>query len=336
MSSRDLGTYEMLWDCASCGTRGLLGKSNRHCPNCGAVQNPEWRYFPEPGKEKEVTNYTFEGTDRTCPYCATPNGAKANNCKNCGAALDGSQAVQHILDDRTAPLPQGRKAAPAPNQLAGRSGCSGVVYIIAAVAGALFLFFLIAVLWKKEVHVKVAGHRWQREIAIERYAARSESSWCDSMPGDAYSIRRSREQRSTRSIPDGEECTTSNRDNGDGTFTRVENCHPKYREEPVYDDKCYYTVNRWGRERAVTSAGASLVPAPTWPAVSLARTGQCLGCEREGARSEHYFVQLRGKDSYECEVDAALWQRFQLDDDVPMKVRVVGGGADCSSLKPRG
>jgi hypothetical protein len=45
---------------------------------------------------------------------------------------------------------------------------------------------------------------------------------------------------------------------------------------------------------------------------------------------------LRGGDkSYECEVDNALWRRFALDDDVAMKIRVVGGGADCDTLKPR-
>ena len=36
----------MLWDCESCGTKKLLGVAHRHCPNCGAVQDEERRYFP--------------------------------------------------------------------------------------------------------------------------------------------------------------------------------------------------------------------------------------------------------------------------------------------------
>ena len=330
MTSRDLGTYEMLWDCRACGTRGLLGKTNRHCPNCGSVQDPAWRYFPEEGKEKEVTNHTFEGVDRVCPYCSTPNGAKANNCRNCGAALDGSQEVQRILDDRTAPKPNVTAQSLVSAQPAKKSGCAKFLIIAAIVV----VLIIVLVTWKKEVRVDVAGHRWERAIAIESFAPRSESSWCDSKPADAYNVRSVREQRSTRRIPDGEECSTSNRDNGDGTFTKVENCRTKYREEPVYDEKCYYTVNRWGAARSVTSQGASITPDPTWPSVQLRATGQCLGCEREGARTQHYFVQLKSKESsYECEVDETLWRRLNDRDSVPMKVHVIGNIAACDSLK---
>src|SRR5688572_28230933 len=38
--------FQMLWDCRFCGTSKLLGLDHRHCPNCGAAQDPEWRYFP--------------------------------------------------------------------------------------------------------------------------------------------------------------------------------------------------------------------------------------------------------------------------------------------------
>ena len=42
------GFFEMLWDCEHCGTKGLLGKSQRYCAECGAPQNPAKRYFPTP------------------------------------------------------------------------------------------------------------------------------------------------------------------------------------------------------------------------------------------------------------------------------------------------
>src|SRR5690606_40463181 len=44
-------TYEMFWDCEYCGAAKLLGLTQRYCPNCGAPQNPEKRYFP-PEHEK--------------------------------------------------------------------------------------------------------------------------------------------------------------------------------------------------------------------------------------------------------------------------------------------
>ena len=47
----DEKSYEMFWDCEYCGSSKLLGITHRHCPNCGAPQDPEKRYFP-PDEEK--------------------------------------------------------------------------------------------------------------------------------------------------------------------------------------------------------------------------------------------------------------------------------------------
>ena len=53
--------YEMLWDCTQCNTLGLLGDSHRHCPTCGAAQDPTKRYFPKPGEEVETNDHQFVG-----------------------------------------------------------------------------------------------------------------------------------------------------------------------------------------------------------------------------------------------------------------------------------
>lgn len=321
----ETGTYEMLWNCPRCGTKGLLGKTHRHCPSCGAAQDPSARYFPEPGTEKEVTNYEYVGVDRICPYCQTPNSAKAQHCTNCGGALDGSTPVGLIGE---VPAAQVQPAVPA-----AKSGCGK--WLLAGCGGLLVIVVLLVVIgsWTKNVDVTVKGHRWERAITIENYAAHSDSAWCDSMPAGAYDVTRSREERSTRQVADGQDCSPARRDNGDGTFTVVQNCTTKYRSEPVYDTRCRFTINRWQEVRTATAAGNSLAQTPHWPAVNLARTGECLGCEREGKRNEQYFVSLEGpKETYECAVDAALWQKLEDGRKVPMKVGVVGGTAHCSSL----
>ena len=38
----DERVYEMLWDCAFCGTQKLLGLQHRHCPSCGA-EDLRWK-----------------------------------------------------------------------------------------------------------------------------------------------------------------------------------------------------------------------------------------------------------------------------------------------------
>src|SRR5688572_26936927 len=83
------GVFEMLWDCEFCETKGLLGKSQRHCPECGGKQNPDKRYFPPPDREIRIDGHKYEGADFVCPSCQAAVGAAAKNCTNCGSPLDG-------------------------------------------------------------------------------------------------------------------------------------------------------------------------------------------------------------------------------------------------------
>lgn len=326
---RVVGVYEMWWDCEYCGTTKLLGKTNRHCPNCGAAQNAEKRYLPPKGEEQAV-NTTFDGSDVRCPACATPNGAKAHNCRQCGSPLDGSAEVKKVATrDNASP------GAPAP-AAAVPSKPKRWPWVVGGVAVLLLGTCVVGALWKKEVTATVRGHAWSRSIDIEALQAVNESSWCDGMPADAYAVSKSREQRSTKKVPDGETCTTKDVDRGDGTFERREVCKPKYRDEPVYDQKCRYTVDRWRKSRAAVAQGDALSPEPQWPGFTLGRTGHCLGCEREGPHHERYVVKLEDQErkTHDCEKPQAVWQRFAVGATRPLKVRVMTGAADCDSLQP--
>lgn len=326
----------MLWDCTSCGTKGLLGRSHRHCPHCGAPQDQTTRYFPPEGTDIRVTAaYSYEGVDKVCPGCTTPNGGAAAFCKNCGSPLDGTPATVReragIIGGSpplTPPTPQPTAQPTAPR--------SRTTKLLMAAAVVVVLAIIVSLVWKRDVQVRVMGHTWTRTIGIERYEPRAESEWCSSMPGDAYSVRRSREVRSQRQIKDGETCTTSRESRGDGSYVNKETCSPKYRSEPVYDDKCHYTVNRWHEVRSVNAAGASVADGPRWPPLPRLSSGTCLGCEREGQRRATYAVQLQGpKAPWVCDYDEARWRSIVDGAVMPLKVRVVTGGADCDSLGHR-
>ncbi len=323
-----VGVYEMFWDCAFCGTKALLGKSNRFCPKCGAPQDPTRRYFPPEGQEVKA-NTEYEGADKACPACQVPNGAKANNCKHCGSPMDGSREVARVADQvkgALTPAAAGKPQGPLKKQK--------WPWIAGAVVALMCTFCGVAALWKKDVNIEVAGHRWAREIDVESLKPKADSSWCDSRPADAYDISKRREQRSTKQIPDGEECSTRNVDRGDGTFERRRECRTKYRDEPVYDDKCYYTVDRWQLVRTAKSGGKGVAPEPAWPAVNLTRTGTCIGCEREGPRRETYTLDLAGEDgkTYDCSVPMARWHGVKDGTKKPVKVGVITGIADCDTL----
>jgi len=54
----------MLWDCEFCGTKKLLGKTHRFCPNCGAQQDPKARYFPSDEEKVAVKDHVYVGVDK--------------------------------------------------------------------------------------------------------------------------------------------------------------------------------------------------------------------------------------------------------------------------------
>lgn len=350
----------MLWDCSSCGTRKLLGKTHRRCPNCGAAQDAKKRYFPPPGEEVPVEGHVFVGVDWTCGACQTPNSRAAEFCVNCGHPREGSADVRLVTDADPAADTDKAPAAPPPEPATGRPmpsfrfaaetreaeeaaiatagarrGFKG--RIAAGVTSLLIGLGAITALWTEKVEVVVERHEWVREIDVERMAARPDSAWCDSMPGDAYNVSRSREQRSTRQIADGEECHDVRRDNGDGTFSTSTECSTKYRSEPVYDDRCHFTVNRWGLERTARNTGFGLSPEPAWPSTFM-KAGSCLGCEREGPRREILTVALRdradGSRKWRCDIDHPRWRALGDGQWLQIEVRVVTGGAVCDTVRP--
>ena len=326
--------YEMLWDCTQCNTKGLLGDSHRHCPTCGAAQDPSKRYFPEPGQEIEARNHQFVGADWSCAYCSSPNSAAAAHCTNCGAGKDGTKPVATVVDTAAAPAPV---SAPPPAQP--RPGWWRWAFAVFALA-----IIALGILFTRthETTATVASRTWQREIQVEKLGPVSDSAWCDSVPGDAYSISQSREQRSTRRIPDGQTCHDERIDKGDGTFVKRRECTPRYREEPVYDNRCRFQVNRWRPYRSV-QAGPQSAAAPMWPALGPmgntggnnlgGLTGSATGAERAGQRSESYVLSLQsGSKTWTCNVSESVWNKYEQGMTAPLQVRMTGG-VDCSSLK---
>ena len=323
--------YEMLWDCAQCNTVGLLGDTHRHCPTCGAAQDPSKRYFPKPGEEQEAKDHQFVGADWRCVYCDSPNCAAAAHCTNCGAGQDGTKPVTFVLDTATAPaLVVVRTAARSKWWL-------WALALLALVIVGLGILFTRT----HETTASVSARTWQREIQVEKFAPVSESAWCDSVPGDAYAVTQSREQRSTRQVQDGQECRDERIDKGDGTFVKRRECTPRYREQAVFDNRCRFQVNRWRTYRSV-KAGPETAAMPIWPSLGsfnglsndVNRGGRTtLGSEREGTRNENYELSLQsdGK-SWTCKVPLEVWTKSQDGARLPMRVRVTGG-VDCSSLK---
>ena len=358
MREQDVGTYEMLWDCRFCGTGQLLGLTHRHCPACGAAQDPQYRYYPSDAQKVAVADHVFHGADIVCPACATPNSANAGFCVGCGSPLQGGKAAASRADQvagpgegfegesiRDAKAESRARRDAMVNTAMGRAKPKGMSkglrlgLILGGVALLILAVVLTLVFWKKEVTLTLEGHAWSRSIGVERFEAVSESAWCDQMPAKAYAVTRTKAQRSTKKIPDGEECKMRRKDNRDGTFKEVRECTTKYREEPVYDEKCHFQIDRWVEKRRAEANGSKKEPAPSWPEVTLKKPGTCKGCEREGQRTERYtlrFVDAEHDETHECDVPLARWSSTDAGSKWTAKVGMITSSLDCDSLVPAG
>ncbi len=317
--------FEMLWDCPGCGSKGLLGLTHRHCPSCGAPQDPSRRYFPTDDQKVAVADHPFVGSDRACPACDTANAARADFCGGCGAPMAGARAVvvrgeqvaggegfekdsaESARREASAARDAARAAKVVPPAPPKRSWLPFAVGAV-ALGGLACAILAFVVFGKHDATVELTGHQWKRVVQVEEFATVTETAWRDQMPVDARLPTCREEERSTRKVADGESCSDVRTDNGDGTYSTSQRCTTNYREEPVYDTRCTFTVDRWRSGREARAEGAGVTPAPAWPEVSL-RAGTGLGAEREAARSESYTLTFRDEEarSLACEVEEARW-----------------------------
>lgn len=350
--------YEMLWDCEACGSKGLLGLSQRHCPGCGAAQDPARRYYPAAGSEIAVEHHPYHGADVRCRGCDSPNAAIAKHCVNCGGDLTGSPVVakrqelgEGASDDARAAAAEhaARKAAARDAAMAQHAQASGVdapppaagqgrgkVWKIVAGLLAVAAICCGVLSWKREAAAEVTAHAWERSIALEELSPTQETSWRDQVPSDATGVSCSREKRSTRQVADGQDCKTVRSDNGDGTFSKREDCSTRYRDEDVYDERCSYSVVRWHVIETLRAAGAALEPAPAWPDAPAEPTGAGLGARRAGQRAETYTLHLKLPEGEQntCTLPQEAWAAAKVGSRWKVEVAAITGGVDCSAMKP--
>lgn len=195
---------------------------------------------------------------------------------------------------------------------------------------------LLNVFVRSEVALEVTQHEWVRTVEVEKFKAVDTSKWKDELPAGIVDARCQEKQRSTKQVPDGEECEVKRQDNGDGTFKEIKACTPKMRDEPVMGQWCTYKVNKWVAERTARASGTSLTPAPSWPDPKLAGTKpgtECVGCEREGKRGETYTVRFEADGSdYQCETDEKRWSSLKVGTRWKGSAGLMSSSIDCSDL----
>lgn len=306
------GFFEMLWDCEHCDTKGLLGKSQRHCAECGAPQDPSKRYFPKEGEAKRIDGHKYEGSDRKCPNCDTPQGAAGKNCTHCGAPLDGSKLVAKVV-----------QAAPPKKKRPW--------WVMAIVIGVLLLIVILVYrsCRTKEATMKVTEHRWERGVTAERFGEQNGESLEEEVPADAKRVTCRAAKHPTKTVQDGEDCTEVKEDKGDGTFEVVKKCKPRM---VAADAKlCTYVVERWKPIDPVVTKGTGMTPVdPAEKDLPPAEAPSTINATRRREKIAKYTLVF-GKQS--CDVSEAVWRKYADGQDVKLKVRAASGAIVCGDLE---
>jgi hypothetical protein len=304
--------YEMMWDCEYCGSKKLLGKTHRYCPECGAVQNPQKRYFPPENEKVAVEDHKFVGADLHCPACKEAMSAAAKCCTNCGSPMAGGAQAARQADAFIGGPP------PAPKK-------SNVGVILAVIGVLIFACIGLVIVNKcatSEVGLEVAKLTWKREIEVLRYDDVEDKGPCKSVPSDAKILKRDKPKPT---------CKTRKVDNGDGTFKEKEEC-----DDPV--ETCTYRVKKWAVQRTLKEEGG-VDENPKWPDVKLGKTGNCDGCEKEGDRTESYIVHFKDTksgDMEECSfTDKDKWKSFEKGSKWQGETGLIAGDLKCDKLKKK-
>jgi hypothetical protein len=230
-----------------------------------------------------------------------------------------------------------------------RRGWKGPAALVALVGGLMWCNGPV------EVKATVAAKEWTRAIERQEYRTVQEEDW--SVPQGGRQKRSFRAIRDYRQVLDHYETKTrqvservqtgtrtytcGQRDMGNGYFEDVTCTEPEYttsyrdetyqdpvyRQEPIYDTKYAYEIEKWLPDDTTWARGDG-AKEPAWPTVRMGRN------EREGARIQRYVLRFTDDDgkTYEREVTPEQFQRYRQGQ--PVTLRKKRGGSDVEIVEP--
>ena len=314
------------WLCSFCDS--LNSDNINICPNCGATRTEsEKNYFTMHQKDNKNNTDSQHNDSEKITNDTDLNKHTANIYQNSSDNNNYSFNEEKVISKKK-------------NFKSILPFCIPIGAIIALIA--LFTFLLLP----KNVTATVDSFSWERTITIEEYKTVEESDW--SLPSTARLQYQQREIRSYNQVIDHYETktrtyteqvidhyetrVTGHRDLGNGYFeeitqqvpvyrteTKTETYEePVYRQEPVYDTKYYYEIDKWVLKNKEKSEGND--KSPYWPKFTLNNN------ERQGERTSTYYIYCTtSKDKQEkYTVKEDVWESLNIGDVIKLKVDAFG------------
>ena len=316
------------WLCSYCGVYN--SDNNSECKNCGATRTEsEKNYFEIQRKKKlkEIEKQQANITKKISSYNQELGTEDISDVLN----YEPNNTHDYILKKDKKPSFDWKNILK----------WGGIGLGIVSVVVALLLIFM-----PKTQEGTVDSFAWNRSISVEEYRTVEESDW--NLPSGARLQYTQNEIRTYKQVIDHyetktrtyteqvldhyETVVTGYRDNGNGTFeeitsqqpvyrteTRTETYEePVYRDEPVYDTKYYYEIDKWVHKEYVKTSGKD--KKPYWGEYKYGEK------EREGNKTEKYEIIVVNKDNEKntYKVDYDIWNSLNVGETVKLKVFING------------
>lgn len=326
------------WLCSFCDS--LNSDDIDICKVCGATKSDSKLNYFQGLEKKEKLKQQLLPND----YTDTDNQSLQNNQveDNCSVNKHNTSAVENMNTYKS--ISDIKTTKPKKKLFSKFTKITAIALAsILLITGLVFLFI------PKTQEGVVDGFTWERSISVEELRTVNESDW--TLPSGARLQYTQNEIRSYKQVIDHyetktrtyteqvldhyEEYVSGYRDNGNGTFeeitaqrpvyrteTRTETYEePVYRQEPIYDTKYYYEIDKWMHKEYVKTSGSD--KEPYWGEYNYKTK------EREGSKSENYKITIINNDNETKEyfVDFDVWKKLNKGESVKLKV-YIGGRAE--------
>lgn len=327
------------WKCPYCGE--TVRADHKDCPKCGTSIPNDVKFFMDPTKPIEYVDKEQENDEANwfCSYCRTQNPAQAEVCENCGAARSEALGTYQTEPEPVKPEPKPRRERERNYKPKKKYGKMILLFALIAFSIIVYWFF------KPVTHVgEVTGFRWEQEIGVEVYNTYRESSW--NVPSGGSVVSSNREIRSYRQVLDHYEYKTKKvakkvkdgydvkyKDLGNGQFKEVKTPRyktvyeekkvkePVYRQEPIYDTKYYYNIDKWKETNVLRTSAED--HEPKWAETDLPTNVQSpkYGDKRQGSRRGKYWAIVKDEKGNTNEVEYSYdqWKNIKVGDKITYK-----------------